>query len=294
MAMTGDSRERTGSEEALRELRERYALATAAGGVGVWDRDLATGALYLDPALYALLGFAPAEIEAAALWPGRLHPEDLESARAKRRAALAPDAPRDPDGHTPLPEIECRVTHRDGGTRWLLVRGRVLRRADGTPYRLVGTATDITARKQAEAAQREAHEFRERILESAVTAIVAFDREGRFTLVNGRASELTGYAADELLGRTPDFLLPPGQRDAVMQALATTLRTGVPVARHRAELRRKDGAARVIHFGLAPLRAGDAIVGAVGTAEDVTEHRRASCWATRARSCAPCTSPTCS
>src|SRR5436853_17649 len=120
MAMTGDSRERTGSEEALRELRERYALATAAGGVGVWDRDLAT-----------------------------------------------------------------------------------------------------TARKQAEAALREAHEFRERILESAVTAIVAFDREGRFTLVNGRVSELTGYAADELLGRTPDFLLPPEQRDAVMQALAT-------------------------------------------------------------------------
>ena len=162
--MTGDRTARTCPEEALRELRERYALATAAGGVGVWDRDLATGALYLDPALYALLGFAPDELAPDALWPGRLHPDDRERALATTRAALAPDAPRDPDGHTPLPETECRLLHRDGGTRWFLARGRVLRRADGTPYRLVGTATDITARKGHE--QRLAMEY-------AVTRVLA-------------------------------------------------------------------------------------------------------------------------
>jgi PAS domain-containing protein len=71
MAMTEDFTERSGPAEALREMRQRYALATDAGGVGVWDRDLATDALYLAPALYALLGFDAAELAAATLWPGR-------------------------------------------------------------------------------------------------------------------------------------------------------------------------------------------------------------------------------
>src|SRR4051794_8923774 len=154
MPVSEDGADLTSSAEALRAVRERYALATAAGGVGVWDRDLASGAAYVDPVFAALLGLDPAATGAAALWPGRLHPDDRERVRANERAALAPDAPRDPEGHTPIPEIEYRLRHRDGSARWFLDRGRVLRRADRTPYRLVGTATGITDRKQAEEALR--------------------------------------------------------------------------------------------------------------------------------------------
>src|SRR3954447_21703031 len=152
MPVSEDGADLTSSAEALRALRERYALATAAGGVGVWDHDLATGASYVDPVFSALLGLDQAEPWTRA---ERLHADDVERVRANERAALAPDAPRDPEGHTPIPAIEYRLRHRDGGARWFLERGRVLRRADGTPYRLIGTATDITARKQAEEAVQE-------------------------------------------------------------------------------------------------------------------------------------------
>src|SRR4051794_12905556 len=93
-AMAEDSAREDGSAEALREVRERYVLATVAGGVGVWDLDLATGALRLDAVIYALLGFDAAEPEGADLWPGRFHAADRECARVARQAALAPDAPR--------------------------------------------------------------------------------------------------------------------------------------------------------------------------------------------------------
>ena len=47
------------------------------------------------------------------------------------------------------------MIHTDGSVRWFLSRGSLVRRADGTPHRMVGTKVDITERKRAEEAIRE-------------------------------------------------------------------------------------------------------------------------------------------
>ena len=52
--------ERRRSEEALRQSHSRYGLATIAGSVGVWDWNIVTNAVYVDPSLKSLLGFADA------------------------------------------------------------------------------------------------------------------------------------------------------------------------------------------------------------------------------------------
>ncbi|HSQ06040.1 MAG TPA: ATP-binding protein, partial [Burkholderiales bacterium] len=54
------------------------------------------------------------------------------------------------EGRMPLFELEYRVRHADGEWHWLQARGRVLRDAMGTAYRFVGSAIDVTARKNAE------------------------------------------------------------------------------------------------------------------------------------------------
>src|SRR3546814_3785578 len=49
---------------------------------------------------------------------------------------------------------ERRIVLPDGSTRWIAVRGRVLRAADGEPLRTIGVIEDVTARKDEEAAFR--------------------------------------------------------------------------------------------------------------------------------------------
>lgn len=140
-------------EGELRESERRYALATAAGSVGVWDWNLETGEIYVDPALKHALGFDSDEVgNHFDSWSRHAHPEDADR--------LPLDAHAHVDGGTPFFEHERRMVHRDGSIRWFLTRGSAVRQADGSVARITGTDTDITERKRAEASLEEAqHEF---------------------------------------------------------------------------------------------------------------------------------------
>src|SRR5262249_49183097 len=70
--------ERRRSETDLRESQQRYGLATAAAGVGVWDWNLETNMVYVDPALKAMLGVDGDEIgEHLDDWRPLVPPEDF-------------------------------------------------------------------------------------------------------------------------------------------------------------------------------------------------------------------------
>jgi PAS domain S-box-containing protein len=131
------------TEKALHETQTRYRMATEAGRVGVWDLNLETGELYVDPRLKTLLGFREDEIgNHLDDWAHRLHPKDLGPATALAQVHFR--------GATSSYEFEHRVLHKDGSIRWLLVRGRLPRRAHGTARHMVGTYTEITERKEVE------------------------------------------------------------------------------------------------------------------------------------------------
>ena len=138
-----DTTEPQRTEKALRDSEERYNLAATAGQVGVWDWDLATGALYVDPQLKRLLGYEDHEIENRVTgWDHIRHPDDNARVEAAIQAHF--------EQHTPYYETERRFIHKDGSVRWFLSRGSALYDEQGKVYRVVGTDTDITARKLAE------------------------------------------------------------------------------------------------------------------------------------------------
>ena len=135
-------------EGTLRQNQQRYALATSAGAVGVWDWNLETNETYVDPQLKLILGYQDGEIRSQLDdWAQRVHPDDRDAVMAGTRACL--------DGPSNDYQMEHRMLHRDGSVRWFLARGSVLRRPDGAAYRLVGTDTDITERKYAQTALQE-------------------------------------------------------------------------------------------------------------------------------------------
>ncbi len=135
------------AQNRLAESEKRYELATRAAKLGVWDYDYATGTLYTDPSLKTQLGYREEEIgNTTEAWIGLILPEDRARAveltsEAFRESAV--DVSR-----------EFRLRHKDGGVRWLLVRGAVSRDEADIPSRAVGTAVDITDLKLAEQSVR--------------------------------------------------------------------------------------------------------------------------------------------
>ncbi len=130
-------------QSALQESQKRYDLATSAGQVGIWDWDLTTDEIYVEPKLKALLGYADHEIENHLDdWGKLVHPDDAEQVMAQAQAYL--------DGHSPQYEVIHRMLHKDGTIRWILARGTAIRDKHGRPYRMMGTDTDVTAQVLAE------------------------------------------------------------------------------------------------------------------------------------------------
>jgi PAS domain S-box-containing protein len=135
------------AEARLRDSEHRYALATAAGGVGVWDWNVETDRLYVDPAVLDILGYAPADGPRQRMnWRDLVHPQDHEDITARAFACLTDRAIK--------VDIEHRMIHKDGGVRWFHTRGSAVWREDGSAYRVVGTFTDVSDRKRAEDALR--------------------------------------------------------------------------------------------------------------------------------------------
>ncbi|RPI48314.1 MAG: PAS domain S-box protein, partial [Acidobacteria bacterium] len=178
----------------------RYRRAAAAGGVGIWDWNLATGEIYLDPVLKEMLGYQDHEIANHLDDWGRLvHPEDAAVVLERAKAHIA--------GETPLYEIEHRMLHRDGSIRWFLARGSVNRNEQGTAVSMAGTDTDVTERKRGEAALRQAEELNRRIVESTGDCVKILALDGRLIHINPaglRTLEITD--AGKLLNRLiPEF-----------------------------------------------------------------------------------------
>jgi PAS domain S-box-containing protein len=133
-------------ERALRESEERYTLAMEGSNEGHWDWDLESDNLFLSANMRALHGQSggdPMTTRADWLSHVAIHPDDQ-----RRFDAAVTDHI---EGRTPYFEVEYRVGHPHGEWRWILARGRCLRDAAGRATRFVGSASDVTARKQAEA-----------------------------------------------------------------------------------------------------------------------------------------------
>ncbi len=138
------------NDEILKESEERWKFALEGAGDGVFDWNIQTGEAQYSTRWKEMLGFAESEIgNRASEWTDRVHPQDLPAVTAALQSHFA--------GTTASAVVEFRMLCKDGSWAWTLGRGMVARRdGEGKPLRLVGTHSDISERKRAQAALEKA------------------------------------------------------------------------------------------------------------------------------------------
>ncbi len=108
---------------------------------------------------------------------------------------------------------EYRIKRNDGRYTWFLGRGMVIERSDdGSPYRIIGTHTDISERKQTEDLLRRSEE-KHRILfmDSPDAYLILID--GIFVDCNKAAAVMLHGERSMILGYPPEILSPDFQPD---------------------------------------------------------------------------------
>lgn len=102
-------------------------------------------------------------------------------------------------------ELEHRITRADGTIGWVDSRAVPIVE-DGEIVEWVGTATDITERKEREQEIKTQREWREAVFNGSRDAVFISDSDAAFVDINDAATDLTGYDRKELLSmRIPDL-----------------------------------------------------------------------------------------
>ena len=176
--------ERSRMEHELRESQRMVAKAMDLADLVNWELDLKTGLFRFNDRFYALYGTS-AEREGGYRMPGDvytrefLHPEDQQIVGEEIEKALsAPDS-----GYFSL--REHRIIRRDGEVRWITVRIRVNKDAEGRTIRTHGANQDITDRKKMEKAIQKANKKL-----SLLSGVTRHDINNQLQALNGYVSLL--------------------------------------------------------------------------------------------------------
>ena len=194
---------------------ERLMLALDAANQAYWEWDLVSGAAFLTPAFYRMLGFKPGDFPATfSGWTGLLHADDLPTLMGSLSDLVDAGGDRF--------EAELRLRTRDGEWRRILGQGTVVAHDQaGRPTRLIGINRDITEQRRAEAALQESEARFRTIFDNVQEAIFLLDPDtGAILLTNRRAREIFAMTEEQLCAASIEDIsegVPPyTQADAVL------------------------------------------------------------------------------
>jgi PAS domain S-box-containing protein len=131
----------------------------------------------------------------------------------------------------------------DGSRMILDLRTALVHDASGKAVAMVGTATDVTGRWEAEQALRESEaRFRNLLQNIPSVAVQGYLCDGTTHYWNKASENIYGYTAEEALGRSLlDLIIPAEMRVGVSEAMQQMFATGEPIPAGELSLMRKDG-----------------------------------------------------
>jgi len=171
------------AEQQLQAERLRLQLALEAANMGTWESNMDTG--FWSERTEAIFGYArgtfPGDRDA---FLRLVHLDDQERVFGALAHSMATQAPYN---------VEYRINRLDGELRWVAVSGKVVAEEDGSGYRIVGVALDITNRKRAEEALRDNEERLRLALKAANQGLYDLDLQTGEAIVSSEYATMLGY-----------------------------------------------------------------------------------------------------
>jgi PAS domain S-box-containing protein len=257
----------------LRASEERRRLALEAAEAGAWNIDLATNSLTSDERFRTIFHGSTAPIEYEEAFAA-IHPDDRQRVRDGVAAATRSE---DPAAYAE----EYRVIHPDGSVHWVFGKGRAHFEPTDGGRRLSsfdGTVVEISDRKRAEEAAREAQSRLESTLAAGEVGTWEFDIVNNVVRADQNLARMFGVTAEEAAGGPIQAYLRsihPDDRERVNQAITRALETE---DRYEAGYRivGSDGGIRwVIARGRIERDASGRALGLPGVIVDVSRQREA-------------------
>ncbi|QLE43852.1 PAS domain S-box protein [Nostoc sp. C052] len=266
---------------ALRESEERWHLALRGSNDGIWDWNIKTSEVFFSARWEEMLGFAENElIHNFEAWSNRIHLDDRDRIMKVLADHLA--------HKTPFFQEEYQIKCKDSSYIWILDRGQALWDEFGNAIRMSGSATDISKRKQTEAALLAVTRLKQAILASIDYAIISTNSEGIIQTFNLAAQKMLGYTADEVIGKLtinrfydpeelkqfPDALSREMGKEIYFEDLSM-LKTQQDSCEVEWTFIRKDGSRFPVALSVKPLcNLEGQIIGGVGIAKDITQQKQ--------------------
>ena len=214
---TRDITDRKEAEERLREAEERYRTLVETIPAMTYIQEIKDGTsatIYVSPQVEDIVGYTPEECTATPdLWKKILHPEDRDRVLAEDRHSHETGKPF---------AMEYRQFARDGAVVWLRDEAMLVKDREGEPLYWLGVQVDISERKRAEEALKEAEDRYHTLVEQipAVTYIdKATDGPDEPIYTSPQIETLLGYTPEEWLeGRLWPERLHPEDKERILAA----------------------------------------------------------------------------
>lgn len=255
-------------QQRLKDYESRFRQAFEKIGDNVWEHDFSTGETYFSNTKSHLLGYQLNEFaDNVNLWWKNVYNDD--------RILLEDNDARYKKGEIDHHILEYRMVHKDGSIRWVMDRGVVIETsADGLPLKIIGTHTDITERKNAEELlHREEQKYRS-IIANMNLGLMEVDISENVIFVNQSFCDMSGYNADEIVGRKASDICIKEEYVAIVEGKKIARKRGIHDA-YEIEITNKAGQNKWWLVSGAP-RYNDMgeLVGSIGIHLDITDRKR--------------------
>jgi len=265
IAQGQDITERRDGEEDLRETRKylENLINYANAPIIVWDTSFRI--TRFNRTFERLTGYSSSEVvgqELSALFPKGSRNESLR----KIGKTLSGEY---------WESVEVPVLRKDGAVRIALWNSANIYAEDGkTLVATIAQGQDITERKHAEEALRSTRNYLENLLDYSNAPVIVWDPSFRITRFNHAFERLTGYWAEEVIGKELSMLFPETTTASSLEKISETL-SGRYWESVEIPILRKDGKTRVALWNSANIYADDGktLVATIAQGLDIT-HRK--------------------